>query len=92
MAALLIGHIPVHLKPALMLGGVIPFSHATLNTEKNSDFAIPLPPVALLNLHIASLNASLKPLKGFLSSGWPQWKEWGSMGNTLIFLLYIIAL
>ena len=50
MAALLIGHIPVCLKPALMLVGVIPFSHATLNTEKKFDFAIPLPPVALLNL------------------------------------------
>ena len=71
---------PVHLKPALMLVGVIPFSHATLNTEKNSDFAIPLPPVALLNLHIASLNASLKPLKGFFPVVGPNGKngaQWG---------------
>ena len=69
MAALLIGQIPVCLKPALMLLGVMAFSQATLNTEKNSDFVMPLPPVALLNLCIASLNVSLKPLKGFLSSG-----------------------
>ena len=92
MATLLIGHIPVHLKPSLILLGVIAFSHTTLNTEKNSDFAIPLPPVALLNLCIASLNATLKPLKGFLSSGWPQWEEWGSMLNALIFLSKIIAI
>ena len=92
MAALLIGHIPVHLKLVLILVGVVPFSHATLNTEKNSYFAIPLPPVALLNLHIASLKASLKPLEGFLSSGWSQWEEWGSMLNTLIFFSYIIAM
>ena len=90
MACLLIGHIPVLLKPALMLAGVIAFSQATLNTWKNSDLVIPLAPVALLNLHIASLNASLKPLKGFLSKGFPQCEVCGSMGKHLMFLSYII--
>ena len=75
MAALFIGHIPVLLKPARMLAGVIAFSQATLNTEKNSALVMPLPPVALLNFHMASLKACLNPEKGFLSRGWPQWEE-----------------
>ena len=72
MAALFIGHIPVLLKPAHMLAGVIAFSQATLNTEKNSALVMPLPLVALLNFLMASLKADLNPEKGVLSRGRPS--------------------